>query len=224
MNNFYTSIFHSCYSSICRFHISVLCRSSGLGYIFVLQKTRGRTQSCCLFQCVHKTTICEWWNMCTYTVIILPRFELWKWFILIFIMMRMTSELGTHSLEIPSEQKWTGANRNRNKWTQRRPLLQDVTPKKIFLFFFTAVVTSDLIKRPSFTTIHKKRQILFSSVNSKHYRNGGASSSVGDVDHYVIIRKLPDHVYSAAPLLLCRWEIQTHDFSSVRLSTQGRAL
>jgi hypothetical protein len=214
MNNFFrTSIFHSLLleASSNRFHISVLCKSQE---VQVLQKTQFRTQICSLLKYVHETTVREWYRMCTHVVFTLRRFDLRNWFVLGFIMKRITADWLNHpnasSLIGNPFRTETSRCELESKQTKAASPLQDVTPKKIFLFIFTAVRTSDLIKRPRFTTIPNKWQMIFSSVNSIRYRDEGALSSFSDVDRYVIIRKLPDYVYNAPPLLKCRWEIQTH--------------
>jgi hypothetical protein len=40
-------------------------------------------------------------------------------------------------------------------------------------------------------------------------RNKGTSSSLVNVERYVIVRNLPDFIFNVPPVLICRWEIRT---------------
>jgi hypothetical protein len=44
---------------------------------------------------------------------------------------------------------------------------------------------------------------------SIHYRNEGTSSSVSDVDHYVIIRKLTDSIFNVPPVFVRQPDLHT---------------
>jgi hypothetical protein len=45
---------------------------------------------------------------------------------------------------------------------------------------------------------------------SNNYGNMYGSWEAGDVDHYVIIRKLLDYIFNVLPVFIRRWEVQTY--------------
>lgn len=48
------------------------------------------------------------------------------------------------------------------------------------------------------------------SIYSKNYENEGTSSSVSDLDSYVIIPNILDSIFHILLGLICQWEIQTY--------------